>query len=69
MIQMIDSIYPGLVVPKFAPIIGNNRTVCPKIRKEAIEMINRGIEQYMISKKLSIDPSTIKSWCEPSERY
>ncbi len=65
----IASIYPGLVIPKFGKTIGNNRTVCPKVRKDALAMLDRGVSLDLTAKKLDLDPSTISTWIQPVERY
>ena len=64
----IASIYPK-GIEKGRNIIGNNTTVCPKIKAQALEMDERGVSQVLIAKKLGIDASTVTGWRAPAERY
>ena len=64
----ITSIYPN-GIEKGRDSIGNNRTVCPKVRSNALSMIDRGVSLNLTARKLKLDPSTISTWIKPVERY
>lgn len=68
MITKIYQLYPN-GIEKGRNIIGNNTSVDPKIKAQALEMDDRGVSQVLIAKKLGIDASTIAAWRKPAERY
>jgi len=64
----ITSIYPN-GIEKGRNLIGNNTTICPKIKSRALRMLDRNVSINLTAKKLKLDPSTISMWIKPAERY
>ena len=64
----ITSIYPN-GIEKGRNLIGNNTTICPKIKSRALGMLDRNVSINLTAKKLKLDPSTISMWIKPDERY
>ena len=64
----IASIYPK-GIEKGRNLIGNNTTICPKLKRKALAMLDRDVSLNLTAKKLKLDPSTISMWIQPAERY
>ena len=68
MITKVYNLYPN-GIEKGRNIIGNNSTICLKIKEEALEMIDRGVSLNLTARKLKLDATTISGWIKPAERY
>ena len=68
MITKVYNLYPN-GIEKFGKTIGNNSTICPKVRANALDMIDRGVSLNLTAKKLKLDATTISGWIKPVERY
>ena len=68
MITKVYNLYPN-GIEKFGKTIGNNSTICPKVRVEALDMIDRGVSLNLTARKLKLDATTISGWIKPVERY